>query len=228
MAERFYLRQELEPHQVLSLKEGEHHHLKVMRLCIGEEIELVNGTGALALATILTIDKEHTTLKILSVKKLEKKSQQIFLGIPFMRPSKLEWILEKGTEIGADAFFLYPAENSKQEFLNNHQIERFGNIIISALKQSKRLFQPHLEILPSLTSLLKKDSPMYFGDTRNDALPISSIEGDILFITGPESGFSNNEIVLLSKRGKGVRLNSNILRAETAPLVALSLLCCLK
>jgi 16S rRNA (uracil1498-N3)-methyltransferase len=224
MAERFYLRQEFEPHLIVSLKDAEHHHLKVIRLRSDEEIELVNGTGTLAQARILKIDKEHTSLEILSIKKHEKIDRKISLGIPFMRPSKLEWIIEKGTEIGADAFFLYPAENSTQEFLN-HQIERFGNIMISALKQSKRLFLPHLEILPHLDTLFKKGIPIYFGCTRKDVVPIPSIEGDLLFITGPESGFSNQEIVLLSKVGRGIRLNCNILRAETAPLVALSLFC---
>lgn len=221
--ERFYLRQEFQPHQLVTLKENEHHHLKVMRIRLDEEIELVNGEGSLARAVVKAIEKEHTTLYVLYVSQKGEATQKIFLGIPFMRPSKLEWIIEKGTEIGADAFYLYSADNSTQDSLSDHQIERFGNIMISALKQSKRLYLPHLEILPHLESLFKKEVQIYFGDTRENAPPFSKPNGSTLFITGPESGFSKDEVTLLSQYGKGVKLNSNVLRAETAPLVAASL-----
>lgn len=221
--ERFYLRQLFQLNQLVYLKDTEHHHLKVMRTRVGEEIELVNGEGAVAKARVESIEKEHTTLQILDVKQLGESAQKIFLGIPLMRPSKLEWVIEKGTEIGADAFYLYPADNSTQDSLSDHQIERLGNIMVSALKQSKRLYLPHLEILPHLESLLKKEAQIYFGDTRVDAPPFVKSNGNTLFITGPESGFSKDEVAVLSQHGKGVRLNSNVLRAETAPLVALSL-----
>ncbi|HSX12893.1 MAG TPA: RsmE family RNA methyltransferase [Chlamydiales bacterium] len=225
MAERFYLRQEFKQNEFVHLKGTEHHHVKVMRLRVGEEVELVNGDGTLAHAKVESIEKEHTSFHILNVRRQDPPKRLIYLGIPLMRPSKLEWVIEKGTEIGADAFFLYPADNSTQEILSDHQIDRLSHIMISALKQSKRLYLPHLEILPHLDSLFKKEIPIYFGDTRENAPPIEAISGNVLLITGPESGFSKNEVTLLSQNGRGVRLNANVLRAETAPLVAASLLC---
>ncbi len=224
--ERFYLEGPLTQALSATLKDTEHLHLsKVLRVREGEEIELVNGKGFLGRAKVTHIAKDQTSLEITSVEFSPPAPSQIILGLPFMRPSKLEWVLEKGTEIGADAFFLYPSDNSTQDSFSSHQIERFRNITISALKQCERLHLPHLEILPHLDSLLAKEADIFFGDTEKNA-PL--LAGDsfkkILFITGPESGFSKGEAQQLKGRATGVRINQNILRAETAPIVALSLL----
>lgn len=224
--ERFYLEALLEKGCAVALKDTEHHHLtKVLRMRVNEEIELVNGKGCLAKAKITTLMKDQTSLEILDVQKFPPPTSQILLGLPFMRPSKLEWVIEKGTEIGADSFLLYPADSSTQESFSSHQIERFRIITISALKQSKRLYLPHLEILPDLNSLLAKEAHLFFGDTEQNAPLLCQKESKTkLFITGPESGFSKQEIETLKRKAEGFRINQNILRAETAPIVALSLL----
>lgn len=227
MSERYYLREEFISGRTYFLKDNEHHHLKVMRTREGEEIELVNGQGGLAKAQVEEIEKEKTLVKALVCSKTPIPATQIYVGLPLMRPSKLEWVIEKGTEIGAAGFFLYPADHSTQDHLSDHQIERLGNITISALKQSGRLYLPHLEVLPHLSSLFEKEMQIYFGDVRESAPLLERTKESTLLITGPESGFSEDEIKLLSQNGKGVRLNPNVLRAETAPLVALSLLCIL-
>lgn len=226
MTERFYTTAKLLIGSTIFIGGNEHHHLtRVMRAREGDEIELVNGFGSLASARIVKIEKEGTSVHINTVDHSPTPMYKIFLGIPLMRPSKLEWVIEKGTEVGADAFYLYPADHSTQESLSEHQIERLRNITISALKQSGRLHLPHLEILPHLDSLLKKQADIFFGDVNTSApLFKSSSSATSLFITGPESGFSDEELERLKSKGSGVRINQNILRAETAPIVALSLL----
>ena len=96
---------------------------------------------------------------------------------------------------------------------------------ISALKQSGRLYLPAIEILPRLEALFSHRARYLFGDTR-PAPPLSPTKSEepILFITGPEKGFSKREQSLLDQKAAGVRINPNILRAETAPLAALSIL----
>jgi 16S rRNA (uracil1498-N3)-methyltransferase len=226
MIERFYTTDKFLAGSTIYLSGNEHHHLsRVMRMREGDEIELVNGTGSLASAKVLKIDKERTSVHIDKVEHSPLPKSQIMLGIPFMRPSKLEWVIEKGTEVGADAFYLYPADHSTQDSLSDHQIERLRNITISALKQSGRLHLPHLEILSHLESLLKKEAEVFFGDVRSSTLLFKQGSNEpSLFVTGPESGFSKEELELLRTKGNGVRINQNILRAETAPIVALSIL----
>jgi 16S rRNA (uracil1498-N3)-methyltransferase len=224
--ERFYLFEKFIIGSTLLLDGNEHHHLtRVVRARENDEIELVNGFGGLATAKIEKIDKERTSLRILHVKHTDLQNTQIAMGIPLMRPSKLEWVIEKGTELGVDAFYLYLADHSTQDSLSAHQIERLRAITISALKQSKRLYLPHLEILPSLSSLLTQEKEIYFGDVHISA-PLLELDflKNILFITGPESGFSKKESDLLEQKGRGVRLGPHVLRAETAPIAAASIL----
>lgn len=219
-AERFFIDAELSG--TVHLEGQEHHHLAhVMRIREGEIIELVNGRGALAQAKVLLISKPKTSLEILEIKIEPLPLPKLFLAIPYLRMSKLEWVIEKGTELGADAFYLYPADYSEKGDFSPHQLQRLTHIAISALKQSGRLDLPKIE-LQTLDKLLALPCRHYFGDTREEASSLR-FEFPALFITGPERGFSPDELLLLESKALGVKLHRNILRAETAPLLIAAL-----
>jgi 16S rRNA (uracil1498-N3)-methyltransferase len=223
-ADRFYLDELLCRGAIVSLAGVEYHHLShVMRISIGEEVELVNGRGALAIAKLLSANKQEARLEILSVQTTSRPIQQIILAIPLLRYNKLELIVEKGTELGASAFWFYVADFSEKIKLSAHQSERLRFLAISALKQSGRLFLPEFQFLPSLETIHEF---ILFGDTQSGAPKMKEIElqETIIFVTGPEKGYSKRELELLQKKGKGVTLNPHILRAETAPLAAMSIL----
>jgi 16S rRNA (uracil1498-N3)-methyltransferase len=221
-AERFYIDADLSG--TVSLEGTEFHHLAhVMRTRVGDTIELVNGRGALATAQVHAISKHNASLTILSATTHPVPPAQIILALPLMRPSKLELIIEKCTELGADAFWLYPAAHSDKDDLSPNQLERLHHIAISAMKQCGRLDLPPIQLFASLTDLFKSDFTYLFGDTRPNAPKISPHEKAV-FITGPEKGFSEKEHKLLEQKATGVKLHRNILRAETAPIVALCLL----
>jgi 16S rRNA (uracil1498-N3)-methyltransferase len=223
-ADRFYVHGLLAKGSAVKLEESEHHHLsRVMRIGVGEEVEIVNGEGALAVAKVSSIDKHSTTLHVLHADTTPRSGRQIILAVPLMRPNKLELVIEKGTELGADAFWIYAADYSEKGELSPNQLERLRTLSISALKQSGRLFLPALELLPSLESV---HGHLLYGDTRPNALSLAQIqlEHTTIFVTGPERGFSQRETELLEKKGRGVRLNPFTLRAETAPLAAVSIL----
>ncbi len=190
-----------------------------MRTSVGEVIELVNGKGALASGKLIGLDKKTATISILKSSHEKPRTHSFQLAIPFMRPSKIEWIVEKGTELGASAFLFYPADFSEK---NQRNLERLHLLAISSLKQSGRLYLPSLEILAHLTDLFAKEATFFFGDpAAKNPIEISQ---NIIFITGPERGFSAKEEEVLLKHAKGVRLNSNVLRAETAPIAAASII----
>ena len=211
----------------VDLKDAEHHHLRVMRIAEGEEVELVNGQGQLARAKLVSMDKHKATLQVLSVQSVPRPTHSIALAIPYMRASKLEFIVEKGTELGADAFYLFPSERAEKCDLSPNQLERLHLLIVSALKQSGRLYLPSLEIVSHLEALFQKEALFLFGDLSATAPPLTSVEAapaQLVFITGPEQGFSEREKALLMQKAQGRRLSPHILRAETAPIVAACLL----
>jgi len=223
--DRFYLNAPLLKGEIVSLEDSEHHHLShVMKLHVGEEVELINGQGILSSAKITEIQKKKSLLLILSSEKKAPPVPRLILAIPLMRLSKLEWVIEKGTELGADLFLLFQAEYSEKEGLSENQQERLHNLCIAACKQSGRLYIPSLELVPHLESIFKHKALFLFGDTRQNESKEIPKSDCLAFITGPERGFSKQEVQLLNKEAVSFKLNTNILRAETAPLAAISLL----
>lgn len=222
--DRFYLDAAFQTDQTLTLEESEFHHLRVLRIAPDEEIDLVNGRGDLAKASVLKLAKHSANLRILSSTHRAPPSPPIILAIALLRMNKLEWAIEKTTELGADAFLLYPADNSEKDDLSPNQLERLRHLAISALKQCGRLYLPSLT-LTTLDKILLNPAQILYGDVHPDAplIPTAPTE-PTLFISGPEKGFSKGEEELLRAKGMGVKLNDNILRAETAPLAALSIL----
>jgi 16S rRNA (uracil1498-N3)-methyltransferase len=148
------------------------------------------------------------------------------------KPNRLDFILEKGTELGVDAFWVFPGQLSiKKEFFP-HQMERAQSLLVAAMKQCGRLTLPTLHLQPPLTQWTTFPSTAFFGDLSPEALPFeivwkqsTGLTSPFLFITGPESGLTSQEEQFLKEGGvKGVRLHPYILRTDTASLMAVSLL----
>ena len=223
MNDRFYCSSIQEDE--IDLKEDEFHHLRVMRVRIHEEIDLVDGSGTLARACVTEIHKNRAHLTILQRQTYPRPRSSIIIAMALIRMERLEWAIEKGTELDAEAFYLFPADYSEKKSLSPHQLERLRHIAIAALKQCGRLYLPEIVLKDSLQEALPTDRPLLYGDTDPAAPSIRSFqEPRVIFVSGPEKGFSSKETKLLQEHGQGVKLHDNILRAETAPIVVLSLL----
>ncbi|MGH7198043.1 MAG: RsmE family RNA methyltransferase [Candidatus Omnitrophota bacterium] len=205
----------------LSLEGEELHHLaKVMRVRPGETIELVNGRGELATAELISLDKKTAHLKILS-HETATPPPPLILAQAVTRTASLEWIIEKGTELGATEFWLFPGEKSEKK---NLALQRLETIQINALKQCGRLFLPHLALKPPLQEWPPPSGSLFFGDLSPHAPPLKGpFDSPVIFFIGPEKGFSTSELATLSRfKARGISLHSNILRAETAAIAALA------
>lgn len=217
-SDRFFLEGSLEGK--LELTGQEHHHLhRVMRLKENDCVELVNGRGSLAQAKILHLKNRSTLLELHSLKKEAPNPYPLFLAVPFMRPSKLELIVEKASELGAEGFYLYQAQYSEKKKLSSHLLLRLKQIAISSMKQCARLFLPPITPV-SFPSLFTQKAEKFYGDLEGGPNQRFSAQSPTLFISGPEKGFSPEEKKLLEKNAQGILLNKHILRAETAPLAA--------
>jgi 16S rRNA (uracil1498-N3)-methyltransferase len=226
---RFYIDALLHTNAQLFMEGEEAHHLmRVMRKQEGEVIELVNGRNQLAQATILTIEKRGIRLKLVQVEEERPPSRAVIMCQAIPRTNRLDLIVEKGTELGMTALWLFPGERSEKNRLSETQLKRLGHIAIAAMKQCGRLDLPEIILKPPLSQWKSLELPSYFGDISSQAQPFLSMyqkEEGVLFFIGPESGFTEKEEQHLSYLGaKGVNLHANILRTDTAPLVALSLI----
>jgi 16S rRNA (uracil1498-N3)-methyltransferase len=222
-ADRFFVAAPLENNLIL---EGEefHHLAKVMRVRIGETIEIVNGQGEFAEAEVISLNKKNCELKILSHKKVPPPEQSLILALALTRPASLEWTLEKATELGATEIWLFPGERSEKKELSKSQIHRLETILINALKQCGRLYLPKIVLKPPLEQWQIPSGSLFFGDFSTTAPLKGPFDKTVTFFIGPEKGFSPAETLLLREKLKAhpISLHENILRAETAAITILS------
>ena len=219
---RFFLNTPFAKNKVGLLENEEYRHLKVMRCKIGDIIELVNGKNQLAKALITHLDKRSAEVTLTEIASGKPLSRQLILAQALLKPKNLELVIEKGTELGATAFWLFPGDLSEKKTLTKTQLERLRHITISALKQSGQLILPALELLPPLSKWTILPPNPHFGEIGSKR-PLQPSDTDITLIIGPEKGFSDAEIKHLRTMANGISLNANTLRAETAALAALAI-----
>ncbi len=229
--ERFFVEQTLIPKETVYLQDTEFHHLcHVMRARIGDHVELVNGKNQLAKATLSNLAKHHADLTISSVINENIPKPQVILAQAIPRFNRLEYILEKATELDATEFWLFPGLLSEKDEFSENQLKRMSQLTISAMKQCGRLDLPPLSLKPPLLQWKPIEGRLLFGDTSADAPALAKIDfspamPSTIFFIGPEKGFDSKETFFLKNflSAQGVRLHRNILRVDTAPLTALSI-----
>lgn len=211
---------------VLSAEEAR-HALSVLRMRVGDTLHLTDGEGHLLEAQIVEASSKRCLL--------EKKSVRFFPPLPYsltlcIAPTKnidrFEWFLEKATEIGITRIIPIVTEHSERKILN---IERERKVILSAVKQSLKMYVPHLEELTPLKNVLETLSVgQRFIAHCDSALRERLYLGDIIrpgsdtvILIGPEGDFSKEEIAQCVDAGyREISLGQQRFRTETAAVVA--------
>jgi len=207
------------------------HVLQSLRKSSGDELFVTDGQGTL-FRTKLIQDKPLLKLNILSSEKKDPSLPVAALAVGYIRPARLDFIFEKGTELGVSEFFLIRTRYANYFSENIHRYEK---IMRQALKQSQQFYLPKIRTFSSLEKFIEQISP-YSGkiaaiDASYSSLLQKIFEFDrdsstsFLYIVGPEGGFSQDEIKLLNDSAFiPVSLGSNRLRAETAAISGISLI----
>lgn len=220
---RYYLDKPLIEGSSITLEDNEFHHLShVMRAQVGDTVEVVNGKHKLALAKITAILKKKAQLHLTQVIERSPPKRTLILAQALPKLNNLELILEKGTEVGATHFWLFPGVLSEKSEVKHNQVEKLKSWVIAAIKQCGRLDLPEIVIKPPLKDWKKPEQKLYFGDVDPEAPWYAPQENELIFFVGPERGWHPSEEDILQQwDAQGVKISENILRTETAGLVAL-------
>ena len=212
--------------QELELSHEEAHHMtRVMRVAPGDKISLTNGKRWQAQAVSL---EELGRVRVLSCKKTSSSLRPICLVLSMLRPAHLDIAVEKAVELGVETILLYIADKSEVKVVSESRERRLQTLITAAIKQCGRTDRPSLQVTTSLEKAISfQEYPVLWADLRAGAVPLiekmKEVEGGVTVCIGPESGWSKPEVKLLSEKGSAVVLHSNVLRAETAAIVACSI-----
>ncbi|MBD3226303.1 MAG: RsmE family RNA methyltransferase [Caldithrix sp.] len=223
----FAARENIEPHAVTFDRFESQHILKSLRKKTGQSIIVTDGEGRKIYGSIIQT-KPIVVAEIDSVETMPRPKPAVALAVGFIRPNRLELLLEKGTEIGIQAFYLLGTEYANYISKNEH---RFTKVIRQAIKQSVQFFLPKIAIFDNFNKFLvqvqnyrhKIVATSANDPALHDRLSVlnDSLREDVCLLIGPEGGLSSDEIGLAQANGFiSVSLSENRLRTETAAISA--------
>ncbi len=212
-------------------EENSKHIVQVLRMQVARQLKLTDGFGTIFLAEIIDAHKKKCTVKILERTLEEAPANKVCIAVsPVKNNSRLEWFLEKATEIGVTEIVLLICDRTEKQHI---RMERLKGILISAMLQSQQAWLPileepkkYIEYIKSVVSANKfiahceEDKKTSLKQITNKPINQSTI------LIGPEGDFTPEEIAMaIENNFTPVALGNTRLRTETAALVAATLLC---
>lgn len=234
MSRRFFDEARFEQGVPCELGEAASHHIaRVLRMRPGETLTVFNGTGGEWQARLESVGRHSVVVVPETFHGMDRTpALPCTVALPVIKGDRMDYAIQKGTELGATAFRLVHCARSDVR-LDGERLQRklahWRQVAISACEQCglNRVpdvapVAPLADIVSGATASLRLiahpgDSPL-----APDALATA---GDVLLLTGPEGGFSDDEIALARAHGfHCFAFGERVLRAETAPPVLLAVL----
>ncbi|MBA3395700.1 MAG: 16S rRNA (uracil(1498)-N(3))-methyltransferase [Deltaproteobacteria bacterium] len=215
----------------LVVRGDEHHYLaRVRRARAGDRVELVDGAGRRAAAAITRITDADTALAVETPQAIAALPPLVRALVPLIKGDRMDTCLEKLVEVGVDAITVWPAARSVVRLdpaRKPARLAKYQGALQAAARQSGRAQIPAITLADDLAAAL---AALPAGATRLVLDPASdgplhvTAAVDITIASGPEGGLAPDELETLARSGfVSVGLGPRILRAETAPLVAIAL-----
>lgn len=212
--------------------DASHHLARVLRLPVGAQLILFNGDGSEYPAQIVAIDKKQVVVAIGDAVEAPRESPlHIHLGIAISKGDRMDWVIQKATELGVTE--ISPLQSERVEVRlrgerEDKKLAHWRSVAISACEQCARNRLPAINDLQPLQTWIdhtEADAKFVLHHRSDAALAQSPAPQRVALLIGPEGGLSELEISSAEQRGfQSLRLGPRVLRTETAPLAALSVL----
>lgn len=210
-----------------------HHLVVVLRSREGQPVALFNNTGLEAQATLLAADKRGATVRIEQVQEQNRESPLVIhLAIGISRGERMDFVLQKSTELGVAQVTPLWCDRTEVRLDADRQTKRvqhWQQVMTSACEQSGRTRLPVLNPPCASHAFIAQAEAQYRLVLQPDhtRLPFGGLPkpASILLLIGPEGGLSAEEVSAAETAGyRSWTLGPRVLRTETAPLAALSVL----
>lgn len=198
------------------------HACRVLRLKMNDEVSLLDGVGGVYHARIEEDNPKKCLLQIIAVTHDTKPTHEVHIAIaPTKNMDRIEWFVEKATEIGMTELTLLICDHSERKIVKTERLEK---ILISAMKQSKRTFIPKLNAVVSFSEFMKQHTQgalAHCETGEKKSLHTVYQASNYPILIGPEGDFSSKEIAAAKTNGFDfVVLGNTRLRTETAGIYA--------
>ena len=212
-------------------------HVKVLRLKQGDEATLCTGDGKEHRCVISDLSPGQVSLVVSeTVPSVSEPKLRCTLFVAFLKADKLEHVLQKATELGVSRVVIFLSSrciSRPNEASLRNKLDRWRKIAAAAAEQSGRGLIPEVDVAAGYDDALRQAAqaklPVFLYENEGHLALRSAIRdgvpGTVSVVTGPEGGFSEEEVAAAVKAGLQIcSLGPRILRCETAPLCALSAL----
>lgn len=212
----------------LAITGDEHHYLgRVRRVRVGDPIELVDGAGHRAAAKIVRMTETETVVEVAAVEAVIEPRPHVRVLLPLIKGDRMDFALEKLVEVGANEIVVWQAERSVVRLdasKRDTRVAHYAGVAEAASRQSGRTTLPTVRFAELRHAL--RDLPAGTRHVLDPAASRGRIAGDdVTIASGPEGGFSPVELDQLAHaKFVGLGLGPQILRAETAPVIAVALI----
>lgn len=230
----FYIESAATVNEIITLpEEASKHIIQVLRKQAGDQVQLTDGKGSLLTAEIVDDHKKRCSVRIAGADYTAPAARSITVAISLLKnASRIEWFLEKVTEIGVQAIIPLICERTEREHFRH---DRMNGILVSAMLQSQQSWLPTLHQPVGYEQLFRLEDVMQHeqkfiahcieSDRKELRQEASATATSQLILIGPEGDFTPAEIDLaLQYQFMPVVMGQNRLRTETAGVVAATLL----
>ena len=230
---RLYFKDALERGSFIQLNKDSTHYLsKVLRLRVESQIKLFNNNEGEFLATIISQSSTNVTVSIdLQLREPEEDTLRFHVALAITKGERMDYAIQKSVELGVTSIIPFFSELSEVKIRDENRLENklrhWKRVAMNACQQCGRLSLPDVEKPKIFQDLIKQgidDTYVLFDASGHKKLRKIYFKNELYLIFGPEGGFSNSELVTAKEKINVASLGPRILRSETAPVVALSIL----
>lgn len=230
---RFYDPQPLSEKSEIQLSDEVVQHVsRALRMKVGDQLILFNGNGVEYLAELSQVEKRKASAHI--VETIQSNSEtplMVHIGQSLSRGERMDYAVQKSTEMGVHQITPLFSERCEVKLPEERQAKRINHwqqIAISACEQSGRVNPPLIAKPENLKSwLAQQDAELKLVLHHHSEMPLQEMKppSSVALLIGPEGGLTEDEVELAQEFGfKPLTLGPRVMRTETAPVAALTLL----
>ncbi len=230
---RFYIEADLAVDTQIELTETVFHHwCKVLRAQVGDQATLFNGQGGEYHVELTEVAKKSATVQVLTFNPANRTPAiRTILGQVMSKGDRMDYAIQKAVELGVSEIQLLTSERCEMRLKydrDQKKLDHWQGIVIAACEQCGMNIVPKILAPLSLEKWLASDLPttkLVLAPNKDETDPLTQASQNIALLIGPEGGLSEAEIQAANEVGfMNWCIGERVLRTETAPVVALSIL----
>ncbi|OEY96310.1 16S rRNA (uracil(1498)-N(3))-methyltransferase [Acinetobacter proteolyticus] len=230
---RFYIETELNTGHTIELTEPVFHHwVRVLRAKEQEQAIFFNGKGGEYIVTLNEINKKNAFVSVDQFDPADRTAPfKVVLGQVMSKGDRMDYAIQKATELGVTTIQLLTSERCEMRLKydrDQKKIDHWQSVAIAACEQCGMNRVPQILAPIALADWLSTDLPasrFVLAPNKDQANVLLNSPPDLALLIGPEGGLSEAEIRLANQyQFKNWCIGDRVLRTETAPVVALSIL----